>query len=239
MGEFYGLLIVMGIIMIVVGVFIFKNPGIMWELSLARRWYLKGGEPTELYYTNQKMGAVFDILLGVAMIILSISMSVTAVKGYVVEIDGSKFRMPGSYTELEALGYQIDSAEEIKVLDATTKNIKNGATYTVKNAKGKEIKVRFENRGEADKPATECEIIAITVSSENGPQIKLPNGVKLGMSEEDVKSVMGRGTPKGVGGSAREYFEKVNFDSYKINIVYDGNFMNKKVTSIRVEDVIY
>lgn len=239
MGASYGSLILVGIVLIGVGVFKIIYPDAMWNLSLERRWYLKGGEPTELYYTNQRIGAVIGILAGAAFIIAAISMFVTAAKGYVVEIDGNQFRMPGSYAKLQALGYRIDPAEEIETLKATTKSIKNGASYVVKNAEGKEINIRFENRGETDKPATECEVIAIRVESENGPGIHLPNGVKLGMKQEDVEAVMGRGTPKGVGGSAREYNEKVNFDYYKINIVYDGILMSKKVTSIRVEDLIY
>lgn len=239
MGELHGLLIVAGIILIGVGIFTIKFPDAMWELSVARRLYLKGGEPTELYYSNQRIRAVIQILFGAALIIAAISMTATSIKGYVVEIDGNEFRMPGTYADLEALGYQIDPAEEIKVLKATTKNIKNGATYIVKNTKGQEISLRFENRGTTDKPATECELIAITVESENGPKIKLPNGLKLGMSSKEVESIMGKGTPKGVGGSAREYTVRVNFDNYKINVVYGGNFMSKKVVSIRVEDVFY
>lgn len=239
MGELFGLWIVLGIAMIIFGCYVFKHPDTMWNLSLARRWYLKGGEPTDLYYANQKIEAVVNIIIGVAIILVSISMSVTEIRGYVVEIDGEELKVPCTYSDMEALGYQIDPAEEIKVLHATSKNIKNGASYTVTNSEGKEIAIRFENRGGGDLPATECEIIAIKVESENGPRIKLPNGVKLGMSKEDVESVMGRGTVKGIGGSATEYRESVNFNTYKINIVYDGSFMSKKASSIRVEDSLY
>lgn len=239
MGEFFGLWIVLGIVMIIFGCYVFKHPETMWNLSLARRWYLKGGEPTDLYYANQKIGAVVNIIIGVALILVSVSMSVTEIRGYVVEIDGEELKVPCTYSDMEALGYQIDPAEEIKVLHATSKNIKNGASYTVTNSEGKEITIRFENRGGGDLPATECEIIAIKVESENGPRIKLPNGVKLGMSKEDVESVMGRGTVKGIAGSATEYRESVNFNTYKINIVYDGSFMSKKASSIRVEDSLY
>lgn len=239
MGEFFVLWILCGIALVVFGCYIFKHPDTMWNLSLSRRWYLKGGEPTELYYTNQKIGAVVDIIIGIAIILASIGMSVTEIRGYVVRIDGEELKIPCTYADMETLGYEIDPAEEIEVLRATDKNLKNGFTYVVKNPEGKEITIRFENRDAVDKPATECEIIAITVKSETGPQINLPNDIKLGMSREDVESVMGRGTRKGVGGSATEYRETVNFDSYKINIVYDGDFMSKKVTSIRVEDVIY
>lgn len=239
MGEAYGLLIFLGIVLIVFGIYIHKHPDFRWNISLSRRWYLKGGEPTDLYYANQRMGAVAYILIGVLMILLSISMTVTRAKGYVVEIDGNELRMPCTYSDIEALGYQIDSSEEIEMLRATNKNLKNYSTYVVKNAEGKEIKIMFENRGDEDRPATECELVAITVQEENGPKIKLPNGVKSGMSEEEVKSIMGKGTPRGVGGSAAEYNVKVNFDTYKINVVFEGDFRNKKATSIRVEDVIY
>lgn len=239
MGEVYGLSILIGIVLIGIGIYTFKHPDFRWKISLSRRWYLKGGEPTDLYYENQRMGAVAYIFIGVIMILLSISMSVTKAGGYVVEIDGNELRMPCTYSDMEALGYQIDPEEEIETLRATSKNLKNSSTYTVKNAEGKEIIVTFENRGEEDRKATECELIAIRVHEENGPKIKLPNGVKNGMSEEDAKSIMGKGTPRGVGGSAAEYNMKVNFDTYKINLVFDGDFRNKRVISIRVEDVIY
>ena len=239
MGEVYGLSILIGIVLIGIGIYTFKHPDFRWKISLSRRWYLKGGEPTDLYYENQRMGSIAYIFIGVIMIFLSISMSVTKAKGYVVEIDGNELRMPCTYSDMEALGYQIDPEEEIETLRATSKNLKNSSTYTVKNAEGKEIIVTFENRGEEDRKATECELIAIRVHEENGPKIKLPNGVKNGMSEEDAKSIMGKGTPRGVGGSATEYNMKVNFDTYKINLVFDGDFRNKRVISIRVEDVIY
>ncbi len=239
MKELYGVLIVFGIVLIGYGVVVFKHPDILWKLSLERRWYLKGGEPTELYYSTRRMGAVGCMLLGVFMIILSISMIVTGAKGYVVEIDGSRLKLPCVYSDVEALGYHIDPSEKIETLRATNKNRKNYTTYVVKSAEGKEFIITLENRGNEDRIATECELIAIRVQDENGPRIKLPNGVKMGMHESDVKSIMGRGTPKGLAGSAAEYNVKVNFDTYKVNLVYDGDYINKKVTSIRVEDVIY
>lgn len=239
MKESYVLLIFLGIVLIGLGFFVYKNPDIMWKLSLSRRWYLKGGEPTDLYYSTRKMGAVAYMMIGVVMIILSISLSVTAARGYVVEIDGSGLKIPCTYSDMEALGYQIDSSEKIEVLRATSKKLKESATYIAKNADGKEVKITFANRGEEDKIATECELIAINVQEENGPKIKLPNGVTIGMNESEVKSIMGKGTPRGIAGSAAEYNPKVNFDTYKVNVVYEGDFRNKRVTSIRVEDVIY
>lgn len=239
MGDVYGLLILIGIALIGIGIYTFKHPDFRWKISLSRRWYLKGGEPTDLYYANQRIEAVAYIAIGIIMILLSISMSVTKARGYVVEIDGNELKMPCTYSDMEALGYQIDPNEEIETLRATSKKLKNSSTYTVKNAEGKEITITFENRGDADRKATECELIAIRVREENGPQIKLPNGVKNGMSEEEVKSIMGKGTPRGVGGSAAEYRMKVNYDTYKVNLVFDGDFRNKRVVSIRVEDAIY
>ncbi len=239
MGELWGLFIFLGIVLVGLGIFVYKNPDIFWKYSLSRRWFLKGGEPTEFYYSTQKIGAVFYVLFGIVMIIGSISMSVTEAKGYVVEIDGSELKIPCVYSDVEALGYHIDASETIDTLRATNKNLKNSVSYVVKNAEGKEITIMFENRGSADKVATDCELVAITVRDENGPKIKLPNGVKSGMSERDIESIMGKGTPKGIAGSAAEFRTSVNFDSYKVNVVYDGNFMNKKAISIRVEDVIY
>ena len=209
------------------------------ESFFGKEWYLKVGEPTDLFYDIQRLRAIAFIIFGVVMIIVSISMSATRVRGYVVEIDGNELKIPCTYSDIEALGYQIDPYEEIETLRATSKNLKNSSTYVVRNAEGKEIKITFENRGEEDRLATECELITIMVYTENGPKLKLPSGVKNRMSESEVKSIMGQGTSRGVAGSAVEYDETINFDTYKINIAFDGDFRNNKMTWIRVEDVIY
>lgn len=239
MSDLNGLLIVLGAVLIVLGIYLFKHPDFLWNISPSRRWFLKGGEPTELYYSTQKINSIVYIFLGITMIILSISMFATEKKGYVVEIDDEPLKIPCYYSDIYTLGYRIDPEEEIKILRTTTKNLKDYCTYIVKNDKGKEIKITFENRGDTDLPATECELIAINVQSENGPKIVLPNKVEIGMSEKDVKSIMGHGTPRGIAGSAAEYKSTINFDTYKINIVYTGTYKNKQVTSIRVEDVFY
>ncbi len=54
MGELYGLLIFIGIVLIGLGIVIHKYPDFMWELSFERRWFVKGGELTEHYYTVQR-----------------------------------------------------------------------------------------------------------------------------------------------------------------------------------------
>lgn len=239
MEAIYGLFIIIGIVMIGLGIVIHKYPDFMWEFSFDRRWYVKGGEPTEHYYTVQRIRAVTNIIIGVIMILVCISMIVTDTKGYVVELDGKELKIPCTYSDMEELGYYIDSSEEIKTISATTKNIKNYTTYIVSNTEGKEIKVTFENRDETDKLATECDLVAIYVTTEKGPKIALPNGINSKMSRNDVKEKMGKGTTRGVGGSASEYRVSVNFNTYKINIVYEGGFMNEKIESIRVEDSLY
>jgi len=71
-GELYGVLIFWGIVLIGVGIFTYKHPDILWKMSLSRRWYLKGGEPTELYYSSRRMGAVFYIIFGIIIIVVGI-----------------------------------------------------------------------------------------------------------------------------------------------------------------------
>lgn len=101
MGEGYGLLILIGIALIGIGFYTFKHPDFRWKISLSRRWYLKGGEPTDLYYANQRIEAVAYIAIGIIMILLSTSMSVTKARGYVVEIDGNELKMPCTYSDME------------------------------------------------------------------------------------------------------------------------------------------
>lgn len=232
------LLIFVGLVLIGYGILLFKKPDIEWQLSLARRWFLKGGEPTESYFAMQRIQAVIDVVVGALLILAGISTFFTAVKGYVVEIDGNALKIPCAYSDIVELGYQIDPNEDVKTLTATDKVKKNGVTYTVKNAEGKTMELRFENRGTTDKKATECQLIAIKVD-ETGPAFKLPNGVHVGMSETEAKKIMGNGTPKGVGGSASEHTMNVNFDSYRINLIYSEDLFNRTIIAIRVTDSIY
>ncbi len=236
--EVFGLFVLIGIVLVGYGILLYKHPDLEWNISLARHWYLKGGELTDTYYTHQRISAVISVIAGVLMIIIGISMIGTQIRGYVVEIDGDELRIPGTYAEIQALGYNVDSSEEIRILKATDNNNKKSATYIVNNADGKEIEITFENRGQTDKPATECELVAIYVKAENGPRMKLPNGVRIGMGRDDVRGIMGKGTTSG-GLSSEWYRESVNFDSYKIYIVYTDGFVNRKVESIRIEDTIY
>ena len=61
----------------------------------------------------------------------------------------------------------------------------------------------------------------------------------VGMSETEAKKIMGNGTPKGVGGSASEHTMNVNFDSYRINLIYSEDLFNRTIIAIRVTDSIY
>lgn len=94
MGAIYGLFIIIGMVLIGLGIVIHKYPDFMWEFSFERHWYVKGGEPTEHYYTVQRLRSVTNIIIGVLMIIVCISMIATDVKGYVVELDGKELKIP-------------------------------------------------------------------------------------------------------------------------------------------------
>ena len=58
-----------GVIIFVLGMFIFLKPDLVWKLTEAWKSY-RADEPYELYLKTTKIGGILFALLGVAMIIL-------------------------------------------------------------------------------------------------------------------------------------------------------------------------
>lgn len=60
-----------GVIIFVLGVFIFLKPDLVWKLTEAWKSY-RADEPSELYLKTTKIGGILFALSGVVMIILPI-----------------------------------------------------------------------------------------------------------------------------------------------------------------------
>lgn len=212
------LLIILGICFIVSGIFAYKNPDFAWEHSRKRIWYVEGGKPSEIYYEHQKLSSMFSVLIGILLIFFTSLFMLLSIEKYVVEINGNELKLPCSYSDIEALGFTIDSDKEICILGA-----KDATTYKAVNAAGEEIEIMFDNNGDAEKLATDCKVTAIYVNAESGPDIKLPNGVEFGMRESQVEAIMGD-----VSGFNENYEETVGFKTYEISVGYHyTNYTNQ------------
>ncbi len=205
------LLILCGIGFIGYGIFIKKNPDFVWEFSWERRRYVDDdAPPTARYYEYQKGSAALSIAIGTLMVFFTSLFMLMSIEKYVVEINGEELKLPCSYSNIEELGFTIDTDKEIRTLGSW-----DSTTYTVVNAVGEEIQITFENNRDTEKLATDCKVTAIHVDAENGPDIELPNGVHFGMRESQVEDIMGRA------GINENYEENIGFKTYEISVGYN------------------
>ena len=205
------LLILCGIGFIGYGIFLKKNPDFAWEYSWEKRRYVEDdAPPTARYYEYQKASIIFSILIGTFLIFFTSLFMLMSIEKYVVEINGEELKIPCSYSDIQELGFIIDTDKEIRTLGAW-----DSTTYTVVNAVGEEIQITFENNRDTEKLATDCKVTAIHVDAENGPDIELPNGVHFGMRESQVEDIMGRA------GINENYEENIGFKTYEISVGYN------------------
>lgn len=215
MSEACLILIAVGILLIICGIFTYKNPDFEWKYSLSRQLFLKGGEPTESYYTHQRMGAIVSVIFGIAFIIGGVGTLFQGTMKYAVEINGTELKLPCEYSDIEAIGFRIDSDENIKTLSAG-----KTTSYVVTNPIGQEFEITFENRKEVEQAATDCTVIKLYFRDENSPDVVLSNGVEMGMTEKEVESIMGDPV------FGQGYDIEVGTNNYSIAIGYDSPFVN-------------
>lgn len=205
------LLILCGIGFISYGVFIKKNPDFVWEHSWERRQYVEDGTPpTARYYEHQKFSIAFCIAIGTLLVFFTSLFMLMSIEKYVVKINGNELKIPCSYSNIQELGFTIDSDKEI-----TTLKKYDSVSYTAINAAGEEIKITFENNRDTEKLATDCKVTAIFVNAEKGPDIELPNGVAFGMRESQVEDIIG---PADI---SKKYEEAIGFKIYEISVGFD------------------
>ncbi len=211
------LLILFGIGFIGYGIFIKKNPDFVWEHSWEKRRYVDDdAPPTERYYEYQKASVALCIAIGALMVFFTSLFMLLSIEKYVVEINGEELKLPCSYSDIQELGFTIDSDKEIRTLEKYY-----SVSYTAINTAGEEIKITFENLANTEKLATDCIITAIYATAKDGPNIELPNGVAFGMRESQVEDIMGHT------GISENYEEIIGFKTYEISVGFNyTNYIN-------------
>lgn len=211
------LLILSGIGFIAHGIFLKKNPDFAWEHSWEKRRYVEDdAPPTKRYYEYQKGSIAFSVAIGCLLIFFTTLFLLMNIEKYVVEINGEELKLPCSYSDVQKLGFSIESDQEIRTVEKW-----DSRTYVVVNDAGEEMKITFENDSDTEKTATACKITEIYVDAEDGPDIRLPNGVTFGMRESQVEDIMG------YAGMNENYEENIGFKTYEISVGYNHtNYIN-------------
>ncbi len=251
--EQYGfnvMLFVLGLICVAAGILALRFPDLEWKLSLSRMMYVKDGKPTPFYYAVQRAGAVLGIFFGGILIIVSIGMLFTGIRGYVLKVDGNKLKIPCTYEDVQELGFLLDEGKEERTLGSSAGSGRVQATYTVRNAEGKEMEITFENRAEEELVVTECTVVGISSNAATGPVIVLPEGIEMGMTEKEARPRMGKiiqnyppvnivgfEKPEHEPDSGTLFMQEINLNRYEIYLGYSKGYgEQKKIIEIRVND---
>lgn len=231
MTGFYGMMIFLGIVLIAIGFIILKFPDFEWKLSISRRLFLRGGEPTELYYSCQRISAIVYIIFGFLLVIWSITSSIDYSKGYELKIDNQDISLPCSYSDIEAIGFKLSPDEKTKTIGGP--NDKNEThTFDVKNDAGKQFKISLKNESDESKPVTECTVVGICVYTEEGPVVELHNGVRNTMKQAQIEEKMGNSYQVMPSGTSKKYKYNKNFKYFDIIIAYGNNSASYDYTNI-------
>lgn len=254
----YILVVLLGIFLCTIGIYSYKK-------SIAVLKVLDGckGETEEeteeveadrLYNDDKKLLSLAGIVFGSVIVLAGIvGMFNNETEKYIVLLDGNELQLPCSYSDIVDLGYDIDSEDDMYSLSPGEKD-----WVVVTNSKGQEIELIFRNDNNSDRKAPDCTVIGISVDVEGRADFQLTNGVKIGMTYDEVSDIMGVGSSTYYGSNS--YTEQVGSDTYKISIGYESpvisinsgstntsymdydsltyyamnNFWNRKVTSISV-----
>lgn len=160
------LLIVIGVVVILLGAITLKYPNLEWKLSIRRMLYMRKGEPTSFYYTMQKIGAVFSIIMGVIIILHGIG-RISADKGiggnadkngFIVYINNEEIHLPCQYEDIAAIGFELCQGEKVgKISSNGRERIK------VVNSNGQVMEIYLINRTGSDVSYDKCEVHGFSV----------------------------------------------------------------------------
>lgn len=226
-------LIIFGLLMTIIGIVDYKYPNLSWEYSLSRILHVKDGKPTDFHYSSKKIFSIFFMIAGPILMVAGTADLIWGNNAtYDIVIEGEEIGIPCAYTDLEALGYQLEPNEKSEILMAG----KTSLSYTVINADGEKILIRFGNRGKEDKVITECDVVSVYIEKEYGTDIQLSNGVTLGMSVSNVKSVMGKPDKGSSSIYSDRYVEQKWANEFEVTIGYmeDGG-LGTDVSSISIQ----
>lgn len=135
-----------------------------WRTSRERKMNPDLEGPSGSYIKNRKFGgAILFTLAGICMLFAIIELSVSSTKGTPLSIEGEEMKFPCTYSDIQAMGYELVAGQEIVEIKGTNNSlVRSGQTYKVVNDSGKEFEIRFENNTPETKLATECYIYEMT-----------------------------------------------------------------------------
>lgn len=239
--------LLLGIICIAYGKYSLKNPDFEWDISWRRQLFVAVGEPTEEYCEIKKRNAKSCIGIGIAMIVVSMfiifSKIETFVKsggletflnsgGYDVVIDGKKIEIPCDYSDIEKMGYEVDSFQSEYVVEFSELDGNSVYTYVARNKEGDEFEVLLANTNEKNDGRIDWTVVGIGADSEKAPEIDFYNGVTNKMNKSEVDSIMNSEESDSVSVSSENqgsddesetYTIDTKSKSYILSIEYDGD----------------
>ncbi len=254
MGFVCVVFLLLGIFCIAYGKYSLKNPDFEWDISWRRQLFVAGGEPTEEYYEVQKRNAKLCIGIGIAMIVASMFIIFSKIETFVksgeydVVIDGKKIEIPCDYSDIEKIGYEVDSFQSEYVVEFSELDGNSVYTYVVKNKEGKEFEVILENTNDKNDGKNGWTVVGINADSENAPEIALYNGVTNKMNKSEVDSIMNFEESdsgsffsgnRGSDDESETYTINTKSKSYILSIEYDGDKYRDDtmyVTSISIRE---
>lgn len=135
-----------------------------WGRSRERRLNPDLERPSSDYVRNRKIGgAILFIMAGVCVFFAIIQFSVSFTSGAPLSIEGSEMKFPCTYSDIQAMGYELVEGQEIVEIQGTDNSFnRKGETYNVVNDKGQEFQIRFENNTPESKLATDCYVYEMT-----------------------------------------------------------------------------
>ena len=215
------LIMLAGIIVCVVGIVLCKNSDdrlkFLNTCSGESAEELEEIKSEKTYLNDKSFFAQAAIFFGGIFVIAGACMLISQTgqvdKKYTVLLDGNEVQIPCSYSDIEKLGYVLESDERVNFISPDDVD-----WIDVKNQKGQEIELIVQNQKQSDRGVRECTVIGITVAEENCPDFQLTNGVEIGMTYDEVCDIMGVASSQY---TSYYYTEQVGSDTYKIGISYE------------------
>lgn len=215
----YILVVLLGIFLCTIGIYSYKkSTAVLKVLDGCKGETEEETEEVEadrLYNDDKKLLSLAGIVFGIVIVLAGIvGMFNNETEKYIVLLDGNELQIPCSYSDIVDLGYDIDSEDDMYSLSPGEKD-----WVVVTNSKGQEIELIFRNDNSSDRKAPDCTVIGISVEVEGRADFQLTNGVKIGMTYDEVTDIMGVGSSQYW---SEVYTEQVESSQYKISIGYEN-----------------
>lgn len=151
-------------------------------------------------------------------------------------LDGVVYTFPLTWSDIEAAGFLIDEDYRHEVLESNYYTL----SVNAETEAGERISVRFKNFTEGDRELQDCDVygIGFEVSKwrDVNPQVMICNGVTFGMTDEEVKALMGE--PDYFYESEGDDYTSIRMEYYATGHSYENeiefNFWNGELTEIDI-----